>query len=334
MITVIIPAYNRPEELTQALDSLVSQTYHDFQVMVVDDASQVDLQPVIDSFKDKLTIKYIKSGVNQGCGGNRNFALTKFKEDPTDHFMFMDSDDMIVPHAMYRFNLIIQNAPDVDIVVSDIIIESHGPQQGIHQAGRNETWLHGKVYRSQFVFDHNVNFCKNLATNEDLSFNLTLFAYDPKIYELREQLYLWRQLPTSLTHTRSDGGLLHAKCNSIDYIDCIYEALKHYPSGKLTSLMTVNVLNCYNHYQLGKTWGVITDRTEQRLKLMLHHEDVQRAIVQIHNRRDFNLVLNGWTVKGDNLVFYNQTFGQWLMQYFTQNEINQMIKKYYYAPSV
>ena len=61
---------------------------------------------------------------------------------------------------------------------------------------------------------------------------------------------------------------------------------------------------------------------------MLHHPSVQEAIVQLPKRTDFMLQLQGWIIKGENLMFFSQTFGQWLMQYFTQAEIAQMVQKY------
>lgn len=76
-IDIIIPTYNRPDDLKRCLESLSVQTFpkSDFNVIVVDDGSPQDLKSIIDAFSDKLNITYIKKKKQEGPASARNEGL-------------------------------------------------------------------------------------------------------------------------------------------------------------------------------------------------------------------------------------------------------------------
>ncbi|MCR9084880.1 MAG: glycosyltransferase family 2 protein, partial [Cyclobacteriaceae bacterium] len=76
--SVIIPVYNRPEELRELLDSLSVQSFQDFEVIVIEDGSSLTSESVCDSFKEKLTIHYLYQE-NQGQGFARNHGMQEAK---------------------------------------------------------------------------------------------------------------------------------------------------------------------------------------------------------------------------------------------------------------
>jgi len=75
-LSVVIPAYNRPNELRLCLEGFSRQTSprDSFEVVVVDDGSAVDLEPVVDPFRNSLNVNLIRTG-NSGCAGARNLAI-------------------------------------------------------------------------------------------------------------------------------------------------------------------------------------------------------------------------------------------------------------------
>jgi glycosyltransferase involved in cell wall biosynthesis len=89
--SIIIPLYNRPEEIRELLETLTRQTYKQFEVLVIEDGSTVDAADVIPDFSDKLDIKYFVKP-NSGQGFSRNFAFEKAKGD---YFVLLDSDCLI-----------------------------------------------------------------------------------------------------------------------------------------------------------------------------------------------------------------------------------------------
>ena len=60
-ISIIVAIYNRRDELTELLDSLLVQEDKDFEIVIVDDGSSVELLPVVDLYQGKLNIQYFKT---------------------------------------------------------------------------------------------------------------------------------------------------------------------------------------------------------------------------------------------------------------------------------
>ncbi len=96
-VTVIIPAFNRPQDLTRCLHSLCEQTFKDFEVLVCDDGSTVDLSGVIDTFSKKLLIRYFKSDNFGGPAKPRNLGI---KKAVSKYVAFLDSDDWWLPRKL------------------------------------------------------------------------------------------------------------------------------------------------------------------------------------------------------------------------------------------
>lgn len=92
-ISVIIPVYNRPEELEELLQSLARQTDYNFDVIVVDDGSIQKSDRVVEQFKNKLAIQYFFKE-NSGPGDSRNFGCSK---STSAFFIFFDSDCIVPP---------------------------------------------------------------------------------------------------------------------------------------------------------------------------------------------------------------------------------------------
>jgi glycosyltransferase involved in cell wall biosynthesis len=89
--SIIIPLYNRPQEIKELLDTLVLQTYRDFEVLVIEDGSVNDAEAIVNSFTDKLDVRYFKKA-NEGQGFTRNFGFERAKGE---YFIIFDSDCLI-----------------------------------------------------------------------------------------------------------------------------------------------------------------------------------------------------------------------------------------------
>lgn len=90
--SIVVPVFNRPEEIGELLGSLVSQTYKKpFEIVVVEDGSSHTAERVIEEFKDKLSINYLKKA-NTGPGDSRNYGMLKGKGN---YFIILDSDCLL-----------------------------------------------------------------------------------------------------------------------------------------------------------------------------------------------------------------------------------------------
>jgi glycosyltransferase involved in cell wall biosynthesis len=91
--SIIIPLYNRPQEIKELLYTLTKQTYTRFEVLVIEDGSVNDAKDIVESYADKLDIKYFVKP-NSGQGFSRNFG---FERAIGDYFVIFDSDCLIPP---------------------------------------------------------------------------------------------------------------------------------------------------------------------------------------------------------------------------------------------
>ncbi|MFD2865077.1 glycosyltransferase [Mucilaginibacter antarcticus] len=91
LFSVIIPLYNRPQEIEELLETLTLQTYKNFEVLIIEDGSKDDAADIVQSFSDQLDIKYFVKA-NAGQGFARNSA---FERATGDYFIIFDSDCLI-----------------------------------------------------------------------------------------------------------------------------------------------------------------------------------------------------------------------------------------------
>ncbi|WP_420147846.1 glycosyltransferase [Spirosoma sp.] len=98
--SVIIPVYNRPDELRELLGSLTKQTYQNFEVLVIEDGSSKRADGVVAEFASQLDIRYFYKD-NSGQGFTRNFGFERAKGD---YFVIFDSDALVPPHYFQVVN--------------------------------------------------------------------------------------------------------------------------------------------------------------------------------------------------------------------------------------
>lgn len=95
--SIIIPVYNRPDEVKELLESLLQSTYkNNYEIVIVEDGSTITCKEVVQTFSDKLSISYFFK-TNSGPGDSRNFGMQKAKGD---YFIIFDSDCIIPNHYL------------------------------------------------------------------------------------------------------------------------------------------------------------------------------------------------------------------------------------------
>tara|TARA_B100000768_G_C11219739_1_gene349942 strand:+ start:142 stop:1023 length:882 start_codon:yes stop_codon:yes gene_type:complete len=102
IFSIIIPTYNRAEQISKAIKSCLGQSYSNFELIIVDDGSTDSTEKTIFSFKDSR-IKYFKKE-NAERGAARNFGISKAKGA---YITFLDSDDILYSnHLSHAFSVI------------------------------------------------------------------------------------------------------------------------------------------------------------------------------------------------------------------------------------
>ncbi|MGE5458632.1 MAG: glycosyltransferase, partial [Methanococcaceae archaeon] len=92
LVSIIVPTFNRPEFLRESIGSILSQTYKNLEIVVVNDAGS-DVQDLINEFKDKR-IRYIKHEQNKGLAASRNTGIINANGK---YIAYLDDDDVYYP---------------------------------------------------------------------------------------------------------------------------------------------------------------------------------------------------------------------------------------------
>jgi len=105
-VTVIIPTYNRAHFIKNAVDSVLSQTYKDFELIVVDDGSTDNTKQILKAYRDKLHYVY-QENQERAVARNKGIALAK-----GEYVGFLDSDDLWFIDKLARQVPVLDNAPE------------------------------------------------------------------------------------------------------------------------------------------------------------------------------------------------------------------------------
>ncbi|WP_444550002.1 glycosyltransferase family 2 protein [Candidatus Magnetomonas plexicatena] len=98
LVSIIIPTYNRGELLRETLESVLAQTYQNFEVIIVDDYSEDATEAIVKRFKDSR-IKFLQSRIRHIIAASRNQGI---KEASGEFIAFVDSDDLWLPEKLQK----------------------------------------------------------------------------------------------------------------------------------------------------------------------------------------------------------------------------------------
>src|SRR5574344_312846 len=98
--SVIVPVYNRPDEVAELLESLTSQTYKDFEVIIVEDGSAVPCKDIADKYSGALDIHYYRKD-NSGPGQSRNYGAERSNGE---YLLLLDSDGVLPDNYLKAVN--------------------------------------------------------------------------------------------------------------------------------------------------------------------------------------------------------------------------------------
>ena len=117
-VSVILPTFNRAPTLKRAIDSVLGQTFADFELLIVDDGSTDDTQKTLENYLGDDRVR-IFSRPREGCARARNFGLAQAH---APYLAFQDSDDEWLPRKLEKLlDLLRVAGPEVGAVYSDMI---------------------------------------------------------------------------------------------------------------------------------------------------------------------------------------------------------------------
>ena len=121
MISIVIPLYNKENTIARALDTVLAQTYQDFEVVVVDDGSTDGGAAVVEQYAD-LRIRLIRQA-NAGVSAARNKGIAEAKGE---YVAFLDADDEWMPEFLEEIVTLQQEFPECKAQATNYTFNSYG----------------------------------------------------------------------------------------------------------------------------------------------------------------------------------------------------------------
>ncbi|GCF88550.1 glycosyltransferase family 2 protein [Shewanella sp. M-Br] len=263
MISIIIPVYKVERFLARCLDSVLAQTYSDFEIICVNDGSPDNCGVILAEYeKNDNRIKVINQ-VNQGLSVARNTGLDFARGN---YICFVDSDDAIQPQTLEialfwaekkQADLVVWQSvysdgfekPDklFDIEKIDVIIVNEPLYHKNKRPNKIGSVVWNKLYKKELVEDE--RFIPGVHY-EDISYSFSIMEKRPKTVVIPAELYLYTKFEESITQQRPTLKLIkdyHIAINSIynSYKkNMISKELKHIRHNLLRPLLSNQFKKC------------------------------------------------------------------------------------------
>ena len=221
MVSIIVPVYNVEPYIHQCVDSILGQTFQDFEVILVNDGSPDNCGNICDEYAkndDRIHVIHKKNG---GLSDARNVGLDwSFKNSESNFLLFVDSDDIIKKNLLEKV-IYAQQSRDADIVCFGIemVDEQLSPLDWGHTKSDREEFFDkahrfapllppyttgdyavNKLYRKSFFKD--IRYPKGL-TFEDIYTTYKIFDLAENIYLIPDRLYIYRRRNESITRNKA-----------------------------------------------------------------------------------------------------------------------------------
>lgn len=138
LVSVIVPCYNGQEFIGEAIESVINQTYQNWELIIIDDGSTDESKKVMDRYLHDKRIQYIRHDKNKGISATRNTGIITSRGE---YIAFLDQDDIWLPEKLERqLELFKKSNSKIGLVYTDVyFIDSNGKIFG-QRNPRNVVW--------------------------------------------------------------------------------------------------------------------------------------------------------------------------------------------------
>jgi len=213
-ISIVVPVYNEERYLKHCVDSIISQSFVDWELILVNDGSTDESPTICDAYADADTRIRVIHQQNKGFSGARNAGL---KAVTGTYLILVDGDDWLEPNALkigveamerHDLDLVIGGfnwtiANDVDIISANSVTPPEDYFFRTKDMGEAAPYLWSispfagplhycvwsRIYRMTIIRDHNLRFDENLFVQEDVKFMYSYLFYADRCMASKEVFY-------------------------------------------------------------------------------------------------------------------------------------------------
>lgn len=297
MISIIMPVYNVEKYIGKSIQSVLNQTYHDFELLVIIDGSPDNSKQIAETFNDERIIIYEKP--NGGLSDARNYGLERAKGE---FVYFLDSDDWIEPSLLEDTVSVFENK-DIDFVIFGYFLDDEDLEGNLISTKEVSTkdiqfvknmsnldldantlnilgYAWNKLYRVSFLKDNNIIFERGVSLVEDILFNSKVYKESNTLIFIDKKLYHYINRPSeSLIKTfhKNSFELYLEKSKSIESFLNAWNVTNEKKNKILSSVIVSGIRYCVNNLFAFKN-DLREGQKMEYIKMMLHNTETQRLI--------------------------------------------------------
>lgn len=209
-ISAVMALYNTPlEYLKPTVESILSQSFSDFEFIIVDDASSMEFKAFFDSFND-ARIKYTKLDKNSGPGRARNEGIKMAKGE---YIAIVDSDDIYMPNRFEIQNNFLDTNQDISIISSAFKQSNNGKIPHVAEANDdikililfNSPLANPTImFRRKVCIEKNVFYSETITFGEDYEFLIDGMLAGLKMANLKDVLMTYTRRKNQISKMKQD----------------------------------------------------------------------------------------------------------------------------------
>ena len=238
LISVIVPVYKAEKHLDKCVRSILSQTYHNLEVILVDDGSPDRSGELCDAFAAEDNRVRVIHQKNGGVSAARNAGLDAMQ---SQFFCFVDSDDYVDAEMIQKlYDAILANDADMSICgyrrITEKRLEDRPGTSAAYEGEKpianfvlrnyldatiSAPW--GKLYKSNMLAG--LRFDQSISLGEDTKFNVQYFEKSCNVVVIEDCLYNYMDCAGSLSNSYKKGyyeGICSLYQATISYAECVF----------------------------------------------------------------------------------------------------------------
>lgn len=219
-VSVIMPSYNKEKYISKAIESILGQTFGDFELIIIDDGSSDGSVGVIRTYSD-TRIRFSQNEANIGIAATRNIGLDKACGE---YIALLDADDITTEFRLEREACFLDTYPDIDVVFGsfDEIDENDIPHETFFVPLKNPDYIKARLlvqdvipngscmYRKSFVKRHDIWYRDGFLGMDDYLFWVECSLHG-RITGMQDLFLHWRNLPGNSTNHYKYAGEYEAE---------------------------------------------------------------------------------------------------------------------------
>ncbi len=306
-VSIIMPIYNDSKYIHKSIESILNQTYKDFELILVDDGSSDDSLDICYAYAKRDNRVVVLHKENGGVSSARNAGIMK---SSGEYLRFVDADDILPNDSLQRLMAPVLTNRNIDLVVgrfesNDTAIYQGNDIYGLKNCEEFQrhfmlymrSFYYGvvwnKLYRYDIIRKNDIQFDELINWSEDFFFNMQYYQYSKAFYYVNDTVYRYCRRENSL----SEISLHYSEKELLDLEIMRFEAIKNY----------VN-LCCNTGENQGRAYDFMLFKINENFKKVFDLYDVnmrkkyEKFVTVICDDR-IKTLIKAYTMRNDSFVY-------------------------------